>query len=43
VLPDADHVVVPSGHVPQFERPAQTHAAVLAFLRRHPLRRASAA
>lgn len=41
VLPDADHVVVDSGHVPQFERPAQTHGAVLDFLGRHPLRRAA--
>jgi pimeloyl-ACP methyl ester carboxylesterase len=41
VLPGADHVVVDSGHVPQFERPAPTHAAILDFLARHPLDRAA--
>ncbi len=42
VLPDADHVVVASGHVPQFERPAQTHGVVLDFLSRHRLDRRAA-
>jgi pimeloyl-ACP methyl ester carboxylesterase len=37
VLPGAQHVVVPSGHVPQFERPAQTHGAARSFLARHPM------
>ena len=33
-LPDAASVVLPDcGHVPQFDRPAETHAAVRAFLR----------
>lgn len=43
VLPDADHVTVDSGHVPQFERPAQVHGVVLNFLARHPLSRRRAA
>jgi pimeloyl-ACP methyl ester carboxylesterase len=43
VLPGADHVVVDSGHVPQFERPSQTHGVILDFLARHPLRRRRAA
>ena len=32
-LPRARHVELECGHVPQVERPAQTHAAVGAFLR----------
>lgn len=42
VLPRADHVVVDSGHVPQFERPAETHGVVLDFLSRHGLDRRAA-
>ena len=32
-LPSAQHVELDCGHIPQFERPAQTHAALAAFLR----------
>jgi pimeloyl-ACP methyl ester carboxylesterase len=32
-LPTAEHVELDCGHIPQFERPAQTHAAMAAFLR----------
>ena len=32
-LPTAEHVELDCGHIPQFERPAQTHAALAAFLR----------
>jgi hypothetical protein len=32
-LPSAEHVELDCGHIPQFERPAQTHAALAAFLR----------
>lgn len=32
-LPEAAHVVLDCGHVPQVETPAQTHRAVLKFLR----------
>lgn len=32
-LPAAEHVVLDCGHIPQFERPAQTHAAISRFLR----------
>jgi pimeloyl-ACP methyl ester carboxylesterase len=32
-LPSAEHVELDCGHIPQFERPAQTHAALDAFLR----------
>ena len=32
-LPAAEHVELDCGHIPQFERPAQTHAALAAFLR----------
>jgi pimeloyl-ACP methyl ester carboxylesterase len=32
-LPSAEHVELDCGHIPQFERPAQTHAALTAFLR----------
>lgn len=42
-LPHADHVIVDSGHVPQFERPAQVHGVVRDFLARHPLTRRRAA
>jgi pimeloyl-ACP methyl ester carboxylesterase len=35
-LPAADHVELDCGHIPQFERPAQTHAALAAFLRGAP-------
>ncbi len=31
-LPDARHRVLPCGHVPQLERPGETHAAMRAFL-----------
>jgi pimeloyl-ACP methyl ester carboxylesterase len=33
-LPSSRHVVLDCGHVPQLERPAQTHAAIEAFLER---------
>jgi pimeloyl-ACP methyl ester carboxylesterase len=36
-LPSADHVELDCGHIPQFERPAQTHAALAAFLRGAPV------
>ncbi len=36
-LPAAEHVELDCGHVPQFERPAQTHAAMSAFLRGAPV------
>jgi pimeloyl-ACP methyl ester carboxylesterase len=36
-LPAADHVELDCGHIPQFERPAQTHAALAAFLRGAPV------
>lgn len=44
-LPSAEHVELDCGHVPQIERPAETHAAVATFLRgfqvgHAPLRRA---
>jgi pimeloyl-ACP methyl ester carboxylesterase len=32
-LPSSRHVAVDSGHVPQLERPKETHAALLRFLR----------
>ncbi|HEX8076088.1 MAG TPA: alpha/beta fold hydrolase [Thermoleophilaceae bacterium] len=32
-LPSAEHVELDCGHVPQYERPGQTHAALTAFLR----------
>ena len=35
-LPAAQHVEVDCGHIPQFERPAPTHAALAAFLRSAP-------
>lgn len=35
-LPSAHHVEIDCGHIPQFERPAQTHAALAAFLRGAP-------
>lgn len=35
-LPAAEHVELDCGHIPQFERPAQAHAAMAAFLRRAP-------
>jgi pimeloyl-ACP methyl ester carboxylesterase len=35
-LPAAEHVELDCGHIPQFERPAQTHAALAAFLRGAP-------
>jgi pimeloyl-ACP methyl ester carboxylesterase len=37
VLPAAEHVELDCGHVPQFERPAQAHAAIAAFLRGAPV------
>jgi pimeloyl-ACP methyl ester carboxylesterase len=42
-LPDARHEVVDCGHVPQLERPDQTHAAIARFLRRHGATRPIAA
>jgi len=33
-LPSAEHVQLDCGHVPQLERPAETHAAIEAFLAR---------
>jgi pimeloyl-ACP methyl ester carboxylesterase len=36
-LPSAEHVELDCGHIPQFERPAQTHAAIAAFLRGAPV------
>ena len=35
-LPAAEHVTLDCGHIPQFERPAQTHAAIGRFLRGVP-------
>ena len=35
-LPAAEHVELDCGHIPQFERPAQTHAALSRFLRGVP-------
>ncbi|HEX8648260.1 MAG TPA: alpha/beta fold hydrolase [Thermoleophilaceae bacterium] len=35
-LPAAEHVVLDCGHIPQFERPAQAHAAISRFLRGVP-------
>ena len=32
-LPSARHLVLDCGHVPQIERPAETHAAITEFLR----------
>jgi pimeloyl-ACP methyl ester carboxylesterase len=31
-LPRARHVELPCGHVPQVERPRETHAAIRSFL-----------
>ena len=36
-LPAARHVELPCGHIPQIERPRQTHAAIADFLRTQPL------
>jgi pimeloyl-ACP methyl ester carboxylesterase len=36
-LPGAEHLELACGHVPQLERPRQTHAAVREFLAREPL------
>ena len=36
-LPHATHVELNCGHVPQMERPRETHRAVLDFLAGHPL------
>jgi hypothetical protein len=38
-LPHARHEVVDCGHVPQLERPAQTHAALARFLHRRGAQR----
>jgi pimeloyl-ACP methyl ester carboxylesterase len=38
-LPDARHEIIDCGHVPQLERPAQTHAAIGRFLRRRGAQR----
>jgi pimeloyl-ACP methyl ester carboxylesterase len=35
-LPAAEHIELDCGHIPQFERPAQTHAALGRFLRGVP-------
>jgi pimeloyl-ACP methyl ester carboxylesterase len=35
-IPAAEHVELDCGHIPQFERPAQAHAALAAFLRGAP-------
>ncbi len=35
-LPAAEHVELDCGHIPQFERPAQTHAAIGRFLQGKP-------
>jgi pimeloyl-ACP methyl ester carboxylesterase len=32
-LPTAEHVELDCGHVPQLERPRETHAAIARFLR----------
>jgi hypothetical protein len=32
-LPSAHHLALDCGHVPQIERPAETHAAIADFLR----------
>lgn len=37
-LPDASHLELDCGHVPQLERPLQTHAAIAAFFSRRPAR-----
>lgn len=44
-LPSAEHLELDCGHVPQLERPKQTHSALAEFLSGHPLtaRRRSAA
>jgi pimeloyl-ACP methyl ester carboxylesterase len=39
VLPDAEHLVLNCGHVPQLERPKQTHDAILRFLAQRPASR----
>jgi pimeloyl-ACP methyl ester carboxylesterase len=36
-LPAAEHVELDCGHIPQFERPTQAHAAMAAFLRGAPV------
>lgn len=38
-LPTAEHLELDCGHVPQLERPAQTHAAITAFFKRDGARR----
>ncbi len=38
-LPAAEHVELDCGHVPQLERPKQTHAALLRFFRQYERRR----
>ena len=42
-LPSASHLILDCGHVPQIERPAETHAAIAAFLREGLGRTATAA
>jgi pimeloyl-ACP methyl ester carboxylesterase len=37
-LPTAEHLELDCGHVPQLERPRQTHEAAIAFLSRRPRR-----
>jgi pimeloyl-ACP methyl ester carboxylesterase len=36
-LPDARHLELDCGHVPQIERPRQTHQAIAAFFSRKPV------
>jgi pimeloyl-ACP methyl ester carboxylesterase len=36
-LPSAEHVEIDCGHIPQFERPVETHGALAAFLRGAPI------
>jgi pimeloyl-ACP methyl ester carboxylesterase len=38
-LPHAQHEIIDCGHVPQLERPAQTHAAIARFLHRRAAQR----
>jgi pimeloyl-ACP methyl ester carboxylesterase len=42
-LPSAQHVELDCGHVPQIERPQETHAAIAAFLTETPRRTAAPA
>ncbi len=42
-VPNSEHLVLDSGHVPQLERPEQTHRALERFFGRHPVTEAAAA